>query len=375
MDFNLSEEQQAIRDLSAQIFEGQATVDRVKAVEQTDDRIDRQLWAELARSNLLGIALPEDVGGSGLGLVELALLLEQQGRRVAPVPLLATVVMGALPIAEFGTDRQRAEWLPGVVSGDVILTAALAEMGAGDSTRPTVTAAPDSNGGWRLSGTRMSVPAAHVADRVLVPARHPGGVGVWLVDPSAPGVERQRAETTNREIHCHLLLDGAAGEPIGDLANGGEAAGGEAMVRWTVERALVGIAALQVGVAEEALRQAAAYTSQRIQFGRPLSTFQGTALKAADGYIDTEAMRVTMWQAAWRLAAGYDATAEVEVAKWWAAEAGQRVVHITQHLHGGLGADVEYPVHRYFLWGKQLEDTLGGAGYHLARLGAQLAAR
>jgi acyl-CoA dehydrogenase len=368
MDFNLSEEQQAIRDLSAQIFEGQATVDRVKAVEQSDDRIDRQLWTELGKANLLGIALPEDVGGSGLGLVELALLLEEQGRRVAPVPLLPTVVMGALPIAEFGTDGQRTEWLPGVVSGEVILTAALAEMGAGEPTRPTVTATTQDQQGWRLQGTRTSVPAAHIADRVLVPARHAGGIGIWLVDPSGPGVERQRAETTNREIHCHLVLDGAPGEPLGDLAHG------EAMVKWTLERALVGIAALQVGVAEEALRQAAAYTSERVQFGRPLSTFQGTALKAADGYIDTEAMRVTMWQAAWRLAAGYEATTEVEVAKWWAAEAGQRVVHITQHLHGGLGADVEYPVHRYFLWGKQLEDTLGGAGYHLARLGAQLAA-
>jgi acyl-CoA dehydrogenase len=367
MDFNLSEEQLAIRDLSAQIFEGRATVDRVKEVEQTDDRLDRELWAELARANLLGIALPEQDGGSGFGLVELALLLEQQGRRVAPVPLLATVVMGALPIAEFGTAEQRAAWLPGVIAGDVLLTAALAEMGDGDPTRPSTTASSDGVGRWRVSGTRVSVPAAHVADRVLVPARTPSGVSVFLVDPVDPAVDLQRAETTNREIHSHLVLDGTPAELLGD------GSGGPDVVRWMVDRTIVGIAALQVGVAEEALRQAAAYTSQRVQFGRPLSTFQGTALKAADGYIDTEAMRVTMWQAAWRLAAGYDATAEVEVAKWWSAEAGQRVVHITQHLHGGLGADVEYPVHRYFLWGKQLEDTLGGAGYHLARLGRHLA--
>jgi 3-oxocholest-4-en-26-oyl-CoA dehydrogenase beta subunit len=135
---------------------------------------------------------------------------------------------------------------------------------------------------------------------------------------------------------------------------------------------LVGIAALQVGVAEEAVRQTATYTSSRIQFGKPLSAFQGVALRAADAYIDTEAMRVTMWQAAWRLAVGEDAAMEVEVAKWWAADAGQRIVHATQHLHGGLGADVEYPIHRYYLWGKQLEDLLGGASYHLARLGRQL---
>ena len=140
-----------------------------------------------------------------------------------------------------------------------------------------------------------------------------------------------------------------------------------------LDRALVGLCATQVGVAEGALRMAADYTSERQQFGRPLSTFQGVALKAADAYIDTEAMRVTLWQAAWRLTAGLDATREVMVAKWWAAEGGQRVVHITQHLHGGMGADVDYPVHRYFLWGKQIEDTLGGASAQLARLGRALA--
>jgi acyl-CoA dehydrogenase len=347
VDFSLTEEQQAVRDLAAQIFEGQATVERVKAIEASDDRVDRTLWAELAKANLLGIALPEDVGGSGLGLIELCVLLEQQGRRVAPVPLLPTLVMGALPVAEFGTSAQRAEWLPGVVSGDVILTAAL------EGPAAVVTA------DGHLEGRMLSVPAAHVAARVLVPSSS----GLFLVDPRGPGVTMERAETTNRQIVCHLLLDGAPGEPLGN----------EATLEWMRQRVLVGIAALQVGVAEEALRQAAEYTSGRQQFGRPLSTFQGAALKAADAYIDTEAMRVTMWQAAWRLSEGYDATAEVEVAKWWASDAGQRVVHATQHLHGGLGADIEYPVHRYFLWGKQLEDTLGGATSHLARLGDHLA--
>jgi acyl-CoA dehydrogenase len=140
-----------------------------------------------------------------------------------------------------------------------------------------------------------------------------------------------------------------------------------------LERALVGLCAIQVGVAEQAVRMAAEYTSSRQQFNKPLSTFQGVALKAADAYIDTEAMRVTMWQAAWKLAEGRDATSDALVAKWWASEGGQRVVHITQHLHGGLGADVDYPIHRYFLWGKQIEDTLGGASATLARLGRVLA--
>ena len=366
MDFSFSEEQDAVRDLAAQVLAGHAPVERVREVERSDERLDRELWRALADSGLLAIAVPEENGGSGLGLVELALVLEQQGRYVAPVPLWPTLVLGALPVAEFGTRAQREAWLPGVAGGTVVLTAALAEPGANDPLRPGVTATADGDG-WRLDGFKPSVPAAHVADRVLVPAAVGGGAtALFLVDPAGSGVDRVVAETTDRSLVAHLTLSGAPAERLGDEPGAARA------LSWTVERAFIGLAALQLGVAEAALRLAADYTSQRHQFGKPLSTFQGVALKAADAYIDTEAMRVTLWQAAWRLTAGLDATREVLVAKWWASEGGQRAVHITQHLHGGMGADVDYPVHRYFLWGKQIEDTLGGASAQLARLGATL---
>lgn len=370
MDFSFSEEQQAVRALAEQIFQGRATPERVKEVEATSHRTDRALWAELAKANLLGIAIPEECGGAGLGLMELCVLLEQQGRRVAPVPLLATLVMACLPIAEFGSPSQRRQWLTPVVKGDTMLTAALGEGGSNDPLHSSVTATRR-DGGWRLDGTKISVPAAHVAERILVPARTgDASIGVFLVDPSWPGVTLETVETTNREIHAHVGLDdveAGAGDVLGDPL------GGESIVTWTLDRALTGLCAIQVGVAEEAVRQAAAYTSGRIQFGKPLSTFQGVALKAADAYIDTEAMRATLWQAAWKLSEGAQATAEVEVAKWWAAEGGQRVVHLTQHLHGGIGADIDYPVHRYFLWGKQIELVLGGASQQLSRLGLLIA--
>jgi acyl-CoA dehydrogenase len=281
--------------------------------------------------------------------------------------------MGALPIAAFGTPDQRASLLPKVVSGELYLTAALEEGGAGDATRPSVTADNDGSGRWLLNGTRINVPAADIAARVLVPARAGSGPAMFLVDPADPSVSRDPVRTTNRQAHCHLRLEATPAEPLGDLSTRAEA------ISWTLQRALVGVCALQVGVAEEALAMAAQYSSNRIQFGRPLSTFQSASARAADAYIDTEAMRVTMWQAAWRLdseLAGGEptATAAVEVAKWWASEGGHRVVHAAQHLHGGVGADVEYPVHRYFLWGKQLDVTLGCASAHLAGLGRVLAA-
>jgi alkylation response protein AidB-like acyl-CoA dehydrogenase len=144
------------------------------------------------------------------------------------------------------------------------------------------------------------------------------------------------------------------------------------MVEWIRDRALVILCATQVGVVEEALRSTAEYTSGRKQFGKPIATFQGVALRAADAYIDVEAMRATAVQAAWRLARGLPASKEVVAAKWWASRGGHRVVHTAQHLHGGMGADVDYPIHRYFLWWKQLDLTLGSSGRHMARLGEEL---
>ena len=370
MDFGLTEEQEAVRDLAEQIFQGSVTPLTVKAVEASDDRIDRDLWKALADANLLGIALPEDVGGSGLGMIEVCQVLEQQGRVVAPVPYWATVVCGALPVAEHGTPAQRERWLPGVVTGEVILASALAEIGVNDPLNPQVRAtragAKSGEGGWVLDGRKVSVPAGHLADAILVPASTPDGVAVFLVETGAQGVTREAAATTDRSKVAHVDFANAPAEPLGDMRNGAR------VVRWMLDRALLGLCAIQVGVCEEALRLAAEYTSQREQFGKPLSTFQGAQIRAADAYIDTEAIRVTTQQAAWKMDVGREASTDVLVAKWWAAEAGQHAVHNTQHLHGGMGADVDYPVHRYFLWGKQIEDTLGGASATLARLGAEL---
>ena len=370
MNFDLSDEQNVVRDLAKQIFEGHASVERVKDIERNHDGHDVALWSELAKANLLGLCLPEDVGGSGFGLVELCLLLEQQGRRVAPVPVLATVVLGALPIAEFGTAEQRSAWLPGVIAGDVVLSGALSEIGADDALRPSVTATR-TNAGWTLKGFKPSVPAAQFAQRVLVPARQDDGrIGVFLVDPKVPGIEVQPVQATSRQPYAHLAIDTEVGHD--DRLGGGEA-DGDQQLQFMLERALVGLCALQLGVCSAAIEQTAAYTNSRIQVAKPLSTFQGVAHQAADAFILTEPMRVTLLQAAWRLMHGLSSRQEVLIAKYWASEGGQKVVHLCQHLHGGMGSDIDYPIHRYFLWGVQIETTLGAGSAQLARLGELIA--
>ncbi len=347
MDLTFSEEQQAITSLAAEVFGGEVTVERIKGVEASGG-FDRDLWATLATTGLLGVALPEAAGGTGGGAVELCCLLEQHGRSVAPLPLARTLVAAIVLAADGAID-------PSVAGGDRILTIATDLSG-----RRSTVAATSAAGGWTLDGTLTAVPSAGAADAALVDT----GDRVLLVALDQPGVERHSTLTTDRLDHADLAFDGAAAEPIGDETAPGRL---RSLLR-------VALAAVALGVAEEALQRAAAYTSQRHQFGKPLSSFQSTAHRAADCYIDVEAMRATLWQAASLLDDGDAAAQDASlVAAWWAADAGARVVQAVQHLHGGLGADLDYPVHRYFLWGTQLDIELGGASALLAQIGDGIA--
>jgi len=370
MDFAFTPEQEALRELARTICQDHATHDRLKVVERDADWFDRELWAALAKANLLGVALPESAGGSGLGLTELCLVLEQVGAAVAPVPVWPTLVLGALPLAAFGSAAQRERWLSPVAAGKAILTAGLVELPAEEPAAPETRAMRD-GAGWRLDGVKDCVPMAHLAAAVLVPARTgEGQVGLFLVEPSAPGVTLEREVATNREPQARLVLDGAR---VGSDAVIGDPAKGRPIVDWLIDRALLGLCALELGVVERALRITAQYTGERRQFDRPIASFQAVQQRAADAWIDVESIRLTTWQAAWRLDAGLPARDEVRVAKFWASEAGHRIVYTAQHLHGGIGVDVDYPIHRYYLWSKTIELTLGSAARQLAALGEAIA--
>jgi alkylation response protein AidB-like acyl-CoA dehydrogenase len=368
MDFSLSEEQEAVRDLAHQIFSDHVTHERLLALTRSGEWFDMALWEEVTKANLPGVAIPERWGGSGFGPVELCLMLEAVGRHVAPIPLLPTSVLGAWPIARFGDDGLCERWLRPVTEEGAVLTAALTELGSSSLQRPRVTARRDGDV-YRLDGVKECVPAAHLAAGILVPARTEDGVAVFLVQPGEAGVALERQVMTNDEPQSRLTLTGArvaAGDAVGGAARGAEVL--DAMVAV----AELGLAAVQVGVIAGALAGTAAYISERKQFGRPIGTFQGVALRAADAYIDVECLRGVVYQAAWRLSADRDAGAQIGAAKWWAATAGMRVVHTAQHLHGGIGSDVEYPIHRYLLWAKQNELLLGGEMEQLEKLGRRL---
>ncbi|MEV7568186.1 acyl-CoA dehydrogenase family protein [Streptomyces tanashiensis] len=340
MDFTPTEEQEAARELAGRIFADLSTHERLRAA---GTGTDAELWKALCAAGLPG-AVEET------GLLGLVLLLEEQGRRTAQVPFAAGCVYGILAVARHGTEEQRSRLLPGLRDGTTVVTGALPAPGA-------VT----SRDGGRLSGAVDWVPWLRDATHVLVPDEDRV---LWLVrTEDAAAVEA--VELTAPWAAARLVLDGTPAERLGQ---GGTSAHDDVLAA-----ARIAFAGLQAGVCAGSLARAVEHTSVREQFGRPLSTHQAVQLRAADAHMDTEAIRVTAYEAAWRFDEGLDASGAALTAAWWASEAGKRVVHAGQHLHGGMGADLDHPVHRHFLWGRQLDAYLGCGTELLAELGDLLA--
>ena len=370
MDFSFSEDQIVVRNLARGILEKEVTHERLKKIETGPEWFDRSLWSTLADAGLLGLVVGADLGGMNFGIAEACVLLHEVGRVLAPVPILPTLVLGGMPIAKLGNGEQRQRWLAPMVAGKTILTAALVDARSSDPARPATTARRD-GGSWRLEGEKRFVPAATLAERILVPATTEEGAAIFLVSPSAPGVTLTPHETSVGEPLFGLDLSGVR---LGDedLLGDDPRSGGE-HARWLHERAVVAVCATQLGVSERALEMTSAYVRERQQFGVPIGSFQAVQHRAADCYVDLEALRWVTWRAAWKLGQELPALRDVAVAKFWAAEAGSRIANAAQHLHAGIGVDVDYPIHRYFLWSKALELSLGPAAFHLAWLGRDMA--
>lgn len=349
MDFGFNEDQQALQGLARQILTDGTSVERVKSVMATDDALDLDLWRAMAAAGLVGIGWPAALGGGGLGFLELCIVLEEVGRAAAPVPALAVMALGGLALAAHGSD------LSGVADGSQLVTAALTEP-VGDARTPATVASADG----RLTGEKVCVPAGLLADTFVVSADD----GLYVVRRDTSGLTIERQDTTSGIPEASITLENVPATRL----TGPEGVG------WLVDHAQTAMAVMMSGVCEAAVRLTANYAISRIQFDRPIASFQAVSQRTADAYIDTEAVRLAAWQAAWRLAERRPHDAHVAVAKFWAAEAGQRVVHAAHHIHGGVGVDRDYPLHRYFLLAKQLELGLGSATPSLAHLGRLIAA-
>ncbi|WP_067454946.1 acyl-CoA dehydrogenase family protein [Actinomadura macra] len=364
MDFDLDEAQQDLRGLAADVLTREATPERLKAFEKGGGSYDAGIWRALARAGLLGAVLPEDAGGAGLGPIELAVLLREVGARVAPVPVYASLALAALPIGRHGTPAQRALLAP-LAEGEIVLTAAYREVGPAGAV--AATARPDGHG-YVLDGVKTFVPYAREASRILIPARVEGAdVGVFVVEPSEVSITPQPSATA---------------EPLSRLALGGARVGRDALLgaadsaAWKTLRrsAVAGAVALSSGVVAGALDLTREYVNSREQFERVLAQFQAVTMQIGDVYIAKRALDVAVWAGVWRLAEGADDVDEVlAIAAYNACDPAVRALYTCQHLHGGIGLDVTYPLHRYFAWAKHCGHLLGGAEDRLDTLGALVA--
>lgn len=349
MDWDFTEEQDELAALVRQILEREVTEEQRRATDATADRVDLDLHRTLAAAGVLG----------GFGPIELCRVLVEVGRAVAPVPLLPNAI-AAEAIARFGSEELRDAWVTPSLLGEAILTVALTN----DFGVPTV--ASKSEHGWSIRGGKTTVPAGTIADLfcVSVTTQEGGDPMVVLVARDAPGVTIEPQIVTSTQVEAHVTFDDAQALDV---------LGGPEVVQWLFDHLVVATCAHQLGVCERAVELTAEYAKERVQFDRPIATFQAVGQRLADAYIDVQAVRLTLWQAAWRLAEGLPADQEIATAKFWASDAGHRVAHTAVHVHGGMGIDLDYHLHRYFTAAKRNEFAFGGATKPLVALGERLA--
>jgi alkylation response protein AidB-like acyl-CoA dehydrogenase len=347
MDFSFSSDQEELRALTNRVLTDRCTPEHLKEVE-ANGGVDLELWRELAELGLVGIAMPESDGGGGMGFFDVGIVLEEVGRAVAQVPAIPVMAMAAPFLAEHSPVH-----LAGLASGERIVTVALHEL-VGDVTKPALTAV-----GGVLEGEKVCVPFGTVADAFIVSAAD----GIYYIEADAPGVTVTAQPAVDDIPDAMVLFEGAAAQHI---------AGPEALAS-LIEHGQTGQALVMAGVTARAVEITADYVKERVQFDRVIATFQAVAQRAADARIDSEAIKLTAWQAAMAINDGHPAAEFAATAKYWAADGGQRVVHAAVHLHGGVGVDRDYPLHRYYLWTKKQELFLGGATESLVHLGRMLA--
>ncbi|HXG03117.1 MAG TPA: acyl-CoA dehydrogenase [Candidatus Binatia bacterium] len=366
MRFAFSDDQVLLRQSARAFLDEHCKSEVVRALWEDPRGESEALWKDMAALGWLGLALPEGHGGSGLGMVETAILLEEMGRVAYPGPYRDTV-LAALALAEAGTEAQRRRWLPAVATGGARATIAFVDAEPTWDPEATGTRAEPAGGGWRLSGVKAVVPWAHVADFILVPARAPEGLTLFLVEPSRPGLAQSVLAGMDLGTRwVSLRLDGVA---VGPEAVVGEPGAAAPVLDRALARGAVAASAEMLGAARRSLDMSVAYAKVREQFGQPIGAFQAVRHKCAEMLVDVENAHAATYYAAWALDAGAeDADRAPSVAKAFVSEAARRVCGEAIQVHGGIGFTWEYDLHLFFKRAKALEVMYGDADWHRERL-------
>jgi alkylation response protein AidB-like acyl-CoA dehydrogenase len=367
LNFALSDEQELLRKEARNFLDTECPKALVRKLESSDLGYSPELWQKMAELGWLGLIVPEEYGGVGGSLMDLAVLFEEVGRAAFPSPLFSTVVLGVLPLLQAGSEEQKRLWLPRITSGQTMLTMALTEPEADYRPESYRTRAVRRGNRLTISGTKLFVQNAHTADRLLVVARTGragsagAGVSIIMVAREAPGICISPLITIAADKQSEVTFERVSSsldDTLGGLDNGWP------VVEATMRRAAAIRCVEMVGVAQKAMEMTSSYASTRIQFARPIGSFQAVQHRLADMMTDVEGARWLSYQAVWRLSRSMPAEREVAMAKIWTSDACLRVTAGAQHIHGGVGMDLDYDLHYYFRRAKALELDFGAAPVH-----------
>jgi alkylation response protein AidB-like acyl-CoA dehydrogenase len=376
MNFGFSEEQELLRSTARKFFENECGSEVVRTLMATPEGTTPEFWAKLAEQGWLGLIFPEAYGGAGLGFVDLVVLMEEMGRAVMPGPYFSTVLLGGLTILEAGDEAQKKEWLTKIAAGGAKVALAWTEPNARWDAQGVTLAATEGAGGFTLTGTKLFVLDAHLADAIVVVARTAQaknleeGVSLFLVPRAARGLQVKLLPTMDQTRKlCEVTLDGVA-VPSGALL--GEKGKGWAPLARVVERATVALCAEMCGGAQRVLDMTTEYAKIRIAFGKPIGAYQGVKHRAADMLVEVENAKSITYYAGWAVDENTpEAPLAASMVKAYVSDAYRRVSAAGIQLHGGIGFTWEHDLHLYFKRAKSSEFTFGDATYHRERV-AQL---
>jgi len=367
MDFALSEEQEMLKTMARDFLTNRCPKTVVKEMEEDEKGYTPELWREMAGLGWMGLAFPEKYGGGDMSFLDLAILLEEMGRACLPGPFFSTVVLGGLSILDAGSEEQKQEYLKKIASGEVIFTLALTEPSARyDAASITVKATADKDA-YILTGTKLFVPDAHIADYLLCVARTKegkraeDGTTIFVVDGKSPGISYTVLKTIASDKLCEVVFDQVRIPKENIL---GELDQGWSEVQKIIERAAVAKCCEMVGGIQQVLEMTVDYAKERKQFGRPIGSFQAIQHYCANMATDVDGSRFATYQAAWRLSEGLPCSKEVAIAKAWTGEAYGRVIALAHQIHGAIGFTMDHDLHFYTRRAKAAQVTFGDADFY-----------
>ena len=375
MDYSFSEDQNMIRETVSKFLENECPKEKIRELMIDEKGYDPAMWQKMAELGWMGLVIPEEYDGTGMGYLDLMILIEEMGRSILPAPYFSTVALCSIPIIEFGTEEQKKRILPRIASGEDIWTLALTEsFGTYEAAEIELSASLEKDE-YVLNGTKLYVPYAHVADNLLVVARTgrgdapEDGITVFIVAANNPGVKTAIMPTAAHDMRCEVVFDNVR-IPEGNVL--GKRDEGWAVVEHIIQYAAVLKAAEISGGAQAALEISTQYAKERVQFDKPIGTFQAIQHRLVDMLAEVEGLKYLVYEAAWKIDIGSPSRMFISMAKAKANKVYQRVCLDSISIHGAIGFTEEMDITLYHLRIKALEFELGGTDFHRERIAREL---